>query len=113
MANNNNHGGKREGGGSKGYGHICQIKKNVKKHIPLWWTNWEEMMNATPEKDGLDWFNKKKLAMQEFNKLQIKMLPTQVEGTEDGEPIKIQLTDAKYAKIIKREASNITKVSKE
>jgi len=104
-----NLGGKRKGAGSPGYGQVCAVKKKVKKYIPLWWTNWEEMMNASKEKDGLDWFNKKKLAMQEFNKLQIKMLPTQVEGTEDGEPIKIQLTDAKYAKIITRESKSLKK----
>jgi phage-related tail protein len=50
------------------------IKDSVFKYRKEWWTKWLEMLNS-PEK-GMQ-----KTAIIEYNKLQGRVLPTQLEGT--------------------------------
>lgn len=66
-------GGKRPGAGNPGYGRVSQILKNVEKHMPLWWEEWEKMFHS-----GL--WEERKCAIQEFNKLQVKVIPTDIES---------------------------------
>ena len=73
-----NNGGKREGAGSKGFGRLNRIRENVDKYSELWWNRWEQSMTSDDKQERLH-------AMTEFNKLQCKMIPTEVTGAEGGE----------------------------
>ena len=70
-----------KGSGNPGYGKISTVLNKVKEHTPLWWTEWEKMI-----KHG-QW-DERKVAMQEFNKLQVKLIPTDIES--GGQPLVIQ-----------------------
>ena len=84
--NKNNHGGARKGSGSPGYGRMNKVLERVKKHLPDWWNNWEELMNSEDKGD-------KKYAMTEFNKLQAKMMPQNMEDDEGNkvQPVLVQI----------------------
>lgn len=60
---------KGNNGGSPGYGNIKQILTNIKTYMPEWWTEWKRMLRSKNKEE-------RKVAMQEFNKLQIKVVPT-------------------------------------
>ena len=107
-------------GGNPGYGALKQIRDNVKKHCPLWWKQWEDMMNSKPDefinknvkeliaeliKKGDSYtakqilgdlakgaFYRKQFAMSEFNKLQAKLMPTIV-GGDDEKPLILQFNE--------------------
>jgi len=85
MANPRGNPGNKGGTGNPGYGALKMIRDNVKKHCPEWWEAWKKAMVST-DKD------ERKLAMQEFNKLQAKLMPTIV-GGEDDKPLVIQFND--------------------
>lgn len=105
-------------GGNPGYGQMDFIKNNVNKYSELWWKEWEQMMKGNmfaeleerikqwakegKDKNGKIWlkdivekalmntFDEKKFAMAEYNKLQVKLIPTQLTG-EDGGDIKMTI----------------------
>ena len=81
---------KGNNGGNPGYGKMAFIKNNVVKHSQAWWENWEAMMNGN-DKDY------KKLAMTEFNKLQVKMVPQKLEDDEGNavSPVLVTFLNAK------------------
>ena len=66
-------------GGNPGHGKLAFIRNKVVKHSEDWWKNWEEMMNGEDKEY-------KKLAMTEFNKLQVKMVPQKLED-DDGNAV--------------------------
>lgn len=59
------------------------IKDRVYKHRKLWWEAWEQMMNS-------DDITEKKIALIEYNKLQLRVLPTQLEGT-NGQSVVVNI----------------------
>jgi hypothetical protein len=59
------------------------IKDRVYKHRKLWWANWEAMMNSED-------VSERKLALVEYNKLQLRVLPTQLEGT-NGQSVVVNI----------------------
>lgn len=99
-------------GGNPGFGRMAFIKDKMAKYSPLWWKEWEGMMNGELFKKDLEKFKNgevkqsfeefqkilsnatdlKKFAMSEFNKLQAKMIPTQIAGDDDGGPLKMTIT---------------------
>jgi len=106
---------KGNNGGNPGYGQINFVKEKVKKFCPLWWKEWEAMMSGEAfsdelkkflakdknnQKKTLEGFQKifkdatdcKKFAMQEFNKLQVKMMPTVLAGDDDN-PLILQFDE--------------------
>ena len=116
----NNKGTKNNKGGNPGYGKLEFIRKKVDEFCPLWWQEWEAMMNSKPDEfvndnvkeilqtllakgekytvkeiiEGLakGAFQRKQFAMTEFNKLQMKMLPTIV-GGDEGNPLILQFDE--------------------
>jgi hypothetical protein len=68
--------------GNQGYGKAYFIKEKVTKYEELWWKEWEAMMIGDDKDD-------RKFAMAEFNKLQQKMMPTDL--TSMGKPFVIQI----------------------
>jgi hypothetical protein len=58
---------KGNNGGNPGRGKLAFVRQKVTEHSELWWSEWETMMKG--ERDD------KHLAMKEFNKLQTKMIP--------------------------------------
>ena len=64
-----------KGKGNPGRGSLRKILENVKKHQPLWWKAWEEMMNSKEER---------RYAMSEFNKMQTKLMPTVLAGDDES-----------------------------
>jgi len=76
----NNKGTKGNNGGNPGYGQMVFIRNKVKKYCPQWWKEWDKMIKAK-DKDL------KKFAMQEFNKLQVKMVPQDI--TSAGEKLEL------------------------
>jgi len=83
----NNGGTKGNKGGSPGYGKLSFIKNKVEKHSKDWWEEWEKMMKNT-DKDTTN----KRFAMTEFNKLQIKLMPTVLSG-DDENPLILQFDE--------------------
>lgn len=75
-------GGKRAGAGNPGYGKMEFIRTNVEKFSPKFWVLMEEWSKS---KD----FEKQKVFIQEFNKIQTKMIPQEVGGPGGG-PIPVQ-----------------------
>lgn len=54
------------------------IKDRVFKYRKTWWNKWLEMMNS-------DDMSTQKTALIEFNKLQARVLPTQLEGSNGSQ----------------------------
>lgn len=67
--------GNKGGSGAPGFGKMNKVLENVKTYMPDWWKNWELLMNGEDKTD-------KKYAMTEFNKLQVKMMPQNMEDEE-------------------------------
>jgi hypothetical protein len=67
--------------GNPGYGKMENIRQHVDKFAPVFWQLMEEMAQSKSKDD-------KKFFIQEFNKIQTKMIPTEVGGI-GGEPIAI------------------------
>jgi hypothetical protein len=76
----NNKGQKGNKGGSPGHGKMSFVRDMVEKHSELWWIELEKMMRSKNSSD-------KKFAMSEFNKLQAKMVPQDIDVTSDGAPL--------------------------
>jgi hypothetical protein len=72
--------------GNPGYGKMENIRQNVDKFSPVFWQLMEEFAQSKSKDD-------KRFFITEFNKIQTKMVPTEVGGI-DGEPIHIQLSGA-------------------
>lgn len=66
--------------GAPGYGKMAQITANVDKFSPLFWQLMEEFGTSSRKDD-------KKFFIQEFNKIQSKMIPQDI--TTGGQPITI------------------------
>lgn len=64
--------------GNPGYGKSAQLKENVDKFAPLFWQLMEEMANSSKKED-------KKFFITEFNKIQTKMVPQDVNADLSGE----------------------------
>jgi hypothetical protein len=75
-------GGARPGAGNPGYGKMEFIRQKVTEFSPLWWEQWSKMMKSKAKGDV-------KFAMDQFNRLQTKMIPQEVGGV-GGEAIKIE-----------------------
>lgn len=58
---------------------------NVERYSPAWWEILMAMLYGESKED-------RRFAMAEYNKLQVKTLPTQVTG-KDGEPIVVKWLD--------------------
>jgi hypothetical protein len=67
--------------GNQGYGKTELVKGNVDKFSPLFWDLMDKYAKSKNKSD-------QKFFMQEFNKLQAKMIPQQLGGIGD-EPIQI------------------------
>jgi hypothetical protein len=57
--------------GNQGYGKNKFVAEMIDRYSATWWTEWELMMTGEDKND-------KKFAMAEFNKLQIKAVPQDV-----------------------------------
>lgn len=73
MDGRKNNGGARSNSGSKGYGRMLFIQKNIEKYGGLWWDEIGKMMEGESKED-------KKFALAEFNKIQIKVIPQEQTG---------------------------------
>jgi hypothetical protein len=67
--------------GNPGYGKLEMIRENVDKFSPVFWSLMEKMSKSKSRED-------QRLFIQEFNKLQVRMIPQQIGGVGD-EPIQI------------------------
>lgn len=61
------------------------IKEKINEKYLLWWQKWEEMLNSDDRKDV-------STAMIEFNKLQARILPTQITD-EDGNNLSVNIVN--------------------
>lgn len=64
--------------GNPGYGKMQNIRDQVDKFSPLFWSLMEEMAISNRKED-------KKFFIQEFNKIQTKMIPQDVSADVNGE----------------------------
>ena len=78
-------GGNKEADGCKGRGSHTFTEKMMKENTPEWWAQMKKLMKA---KD----FARRKFALAEINKLQIKRIPTSL-GAEDNSDISIKITN--------------------
>jgi hypothetical protein len=67
--------------GNPGYGKMKQLEANMDKFEPLFWQLMEEFAKSKSKED-------KRFFIQEFNKIQTKMIPTELGGI-NGEPIQV------------------------
>src|SRR5207244_1238486 len=74
-----NRGGARPGAGNPGIGKMKQLKDNMDKYEPLFWQLMERFGHSRSKED-------QRFFVQEFNKLQAKLIPQQLSG-EGGGPI--------------------------
>jgi hypothetical protein len=58
-------------GGNPGYGKMAFLRLKVEQHSELWWTKWEDLIKSK------NW-PEQQFAMAEFNKLQAKMIPQDI-----------------------------------
>ena len=75
---NNNHGGARPNSGSKRKTLNASFMKNVDKYSQVFWDNLGAMMEGNDKGD-------RRFAMQEYNKIQVKMIPQDI--TSDGKAL--------------------------
>ena len=68
--------------GNPGYGKSEMIRENVDKFSPVFWQLMERMSKSKSKED-------QRFFIQEFNKLQVRMIPQQLGGIGD-EPIKVE-----------------------
>jgi hypothetical protein len=61
------------------------IKEKVFKYADKWWEAWQEMMDSEDKND-------RKVALAEYNKLQAKILPTEITGA-DGENLIVKIVN--------------------
>lgn len=66
--------------GHPGHGHIQYIKNKVKFYQDVWWKELGSLMQSGN-------FEEKRFAMNEFNKIQVKMIPQDI--TSLGEKISL------------------------
>ena len=64
--------------GNPGYGKMQNIRDQVDKFSPLFWQLMEEMATSNRKED-------KKFFIQEFNKIQTKMIPQDVNADLQGD----------------------------
>ena len=64
--------------GNPGYGKSEMIRQNIDKFSPVFW----DLMEVLAQGDKDD----KRLFIQEFNKLQVKMIPQTLQGDDEGGP---------------------------
>lgn len=72
--------------GNPGYGKSEMIRQNVDKFSPVFWDLMDRFAKSKSKED-------QRFFIQEFNKIQVKMIPQTVQGDEDGGPIKVNLTN--------------------
>src|SRR5690242_11927818 len=75
-------GGARPGAGNPGIGKMKQLKDNMDKYEPLFWQLMERFGHSRSKED-------QRFFVQEFNKLQAKLIPQQLSG-EGGGPVQVQ-----------------------
>lgn len=68
--------------GRKGVGKETFVKEQLDKFSPIWWKLIMDMLNGDSRED-------RRFALAELNKLQIKIIPSQLVGGED-KPIEIK-----------------------
>jgi hypothetical protein len=68
--------------GNPGYGKMENIRQNVDKFSPLFWDLMEGFAKSKSKED-------QKFFIQEFNKIQTKMIPQELTG-KDGDAIQLQ-----------------------
>src|ERR1051325_3075465 len=71
--------------GNQGYGKVEMVRQNFDKFSPRFW----ELMEAYSTSGDPD---KERLFITEFNKIQTKMIPTEI-GGPDGGDIKVTITN--------------------
>jgi hypothetical protein len=81
----NNKGTKGNPGNKMGYHQYNFISEKVAKHSEQWWKEAVRMMTKGDKEE-------KKFAMSEFNKLQVKMVPTVVAG-DDDKPLTVNFNE--------------------
>lgn len=64
-------------GGNPGYGRLSFIADNANRVLPKWWTEIEKMLKGKNKE-------LKKFALQELNKIQVKMIPQDINGDLNG-----------------------------
>lgn len=69
--------------GNPGYGKMENIRQNVDKFSPLFWDLMEGFAKSKSKED-------QRFFIQEFNKIQTKMIPQELTG-EGGGDIKVQI----------------------
>jgi hypothetical protein len=69
--------------GNPGYGKMENIRLNVDKFMPRFWKLMEEASRGNRDD--------KRFFMQEFNKIQTKMIPQTLDGDGEGGPIQVNL----------------------
>jgi hypothetical protein len=72
--------------GAPGYGKMKNLKDQVDKFSPLFWQIMEEFGTSKSKED-------KKFFIQEFNKIQTKMIPQAIDGDGEGGAIKVTITN--------------------
>jgi hypothetical protein len=89
--------------GNQGYGKTKMIRQNFDKFSPVFWELMEKMARSKVKED-------QKFFIQEFNKIQTKMIPQEVGGI-NGEPIKIEWQQSPSLTVPASGQSNFTKQS--
>jgi hypothetical protein len=72
--------------GQPGYGKMKQLEKNMDKFEPVFWRLMNEFATSKSKDD-------KRFFIQEFNKLQTKMIPQTIDGDGEGGAIKVTITN--------------------
>lgn len=72
-------------GGNPGYGKSEFVRQNIDKFSPLFWDLMEKYARSKDQ-------GRQRFFMTEFNKLQAKMMPTEVTG-KDGQPLTIEVVN--------------------
>jgi hypothetical protein len=68
--------------GNPGYGKMENIRQNVDKFSPVFWDLMGKFAKSKSKDD-------QRFFIQEFNKIQTKMIPQQLTGANDG-PVQVQ-----------------------
>jgi len=68
-------GGVRPGAGNPGYGKMKNLETNLEKFSPVFWALMDQFAKSKVKSD-------QRFFLQEFNKLQVRMVPQQLTGAD-------------------------------
>jgi hypothetical protein len=87
--------------GNPGYGKLTKIRDEFEAIQSEWWAEMRNFLHSKSKED-------RKFALQELNKVQAKLIPTQIEGTGENGEINVTVTNYGNSPSLQLPASTVS-----